>query len=51
MSFGNKGRWCMGAVITVGLFIVFGVVCGLVSWAGIELLLWLFSFVHTSFGG
>lgn len=46
MSFGNKERGYMG-----GVFIFLGVVCGLVGWAVIELLLWLFSFVHISFGG
>lgn len=32
-------------------FIAAGIVCGLVGWGIIELLLWLFSFVHISFGG
>lgn len=49
MSFGNKERGYLGD--WEGVFIFLGVVCGLVGWAMIELLLWLFSFVHISFGG
>lgn len=32
------------------VFVIFGLVCAVVGWGAIELLLWLFSFVHVSFG-
>lgn len=31
--------------------IIFGIVCAVAGWAAIEFILWLFSFVHISFGG
>lgn len=31
-------------------FIVAGIVCGIVGWAVIELVLWLFSFIHITIG-
>lgn len=30
--------------------VIFGMMCAVVGWGAIELLLWLFSFVHVSFG-
>lgn len=50
MSFGNKERGYI-AGDWESLFIFLGVLCAVVGWAVIELLLWLFSFVHISFGG
>lgn len=32
-------------------FLVLGIICGVVGWGVIELIIWLFSFVHVSFGG
>ncbi|XKX17406.1 hypothetical protein MVUOKPPV_CDS0009 [Klebsiella phage phi1_175008] len=32
------------------MLIVLGIVCGVVGWGVIELLCWLFSFVHIAFG-
>lgn len=34
-----------GAVI-----VIFAVFCAVIGWATIEFILWLFSFVHVSFG-
>lgn len=31
--------------------VIFGIICAVVGWGVIELILWLFSFVHISFGG
>ncbi|WP_370560144.1 hypothetical protein [Escherichia coli] len=31
--------------------IIFAIVCAVLGWAVIEFILWLFSFVHISFGG
>ncbi len=31
--------------------VVFGIVCGVVGWGVISLIIWLFSFIHVSFGG
>lgn len=31
--------------------IIFALVCALAGWCVIEFILWLFSFVHISFGG
>lgn len=33
-----------------GAIVIFGVLCAVVGWGVIELLLWLLSFVHVSFG-
>lgn len=33
-----------------GAFIFLGILCGLIGWASIEFILWLFSFIHVSFG-
>ncbi|OAT16809.1 hypothetical protein M977_04428 [Buttiauxella gaviniae ATCC 51604] len=33
-----------------GTFLVLAVICGVVGWGVIEFILWLFSFVHISFG-
>lgn len=33
-----------------GMIVLFGLVCAIAGWAAIEGLLWLFSFVHISFG-
>lgn len=33
-----------------GAFIVAGLFCAMAGWAFIEFILWLFSFVHFSFG-
>jgi hypothetical protein len=49
MSFGNKEKGFIDN--WVGFFITFGIICGLIGWGVIEFLLWLFSFVHVSFGG
>lgn len=43
MYFGNDS-W--GAA-----FIVLGLICGVVGWGVIEFILWIFSFIHISFGG
>lgn len=51
MSFGNKERGYIGHGDWGSLLIFLGVVCGLVGWVVIEVILWLFSFVHISFGG
>ncbi|UVX30743.1 hypothetical protein S10a_00030 [Klebsiella phage VLCpiS10a] len=32
------------------LFVILAIICGVVGWGVIEFLLWLFSFVHVSFG-
>ncbi len=32
-------------------FIILGVACAFVGWAVIEFILWIFSFIHISFGG
>lgn len=32
-------------------FIVLGLICGVVGWGVIEFILWVFSFIHISFGG
>jgi hypothetical protein len=50
MSFGNKERGYIGGGWD-SFFIAAAIFCGVVGWAVIELLLWLFSFVHISFGG
>ena len=34
-----------------GAIIIFGIICSVVGWGVIEFILWLFSFVHISFGG
>ncbi|HHC4507736.1 Uncharacterised protein [Klebsiella pneumoniae] len=34
-----------------GAIIIFGIICAVVGWGVIEFILWLFSFVHISFGG
>lgn len=34
-----------------GLIITAVIICGVVGWGVIEFILWLFSFVHVSFGG
>lgn len=34
-----------------GAIVIFGIICGVVGWGVIEFILWLFSFVHISFGG
>lgn len=31
--------------------VIFGFICAVVGWGVIEFILWLFSFVHISFGG
>ncbi len=31
--------------------VIFGIICAVVGWGVIEFILWLFSFVHISFGG
>lgn len=31
--------------------IILGLVCAVAGWGVIELILWIFSFVHISFGG
>lgn len=31
--------------------VIFALICAVVGWGVIELILWLFSFVHISFGG
>ncbi|CZU77310.1 MULTISPECIES: hypothetical protein [Enterobacter cloacae complex] len=31
--------------------VIFAIVCAVVGWGVIEFTLWLFSFVHVSFGG
>ncbi|QAS67012.1 hypothetical protein KOCBH_04567 [Klebsiella michiganensis] len=33
------------------VFLVLGIICGVAGWGVIEFILWLFSFVHISFGG
>lgn len=33
------------------VFLILGIICGVVGWGVIEFILWLFSFVHISFGG
>lgn len=33
-----------------GAIVIFGIICAVVGWGVIEFLLWLFSFVHVSFG-
>lgn len=30
--------------------VIFGIICAVVGWGVIEFILWLFSFVHISFG-
>lgn len=42
--YGGDWDW-MGAII------IFGIVCAVAGWGIIELIIWLFSFVHISFGG
>lgn len=34
-----------------GAIVIFGIICVVVGLGVIELILWLFSFVHISFGG
>lgn len=34
-----------------GAIVIFGIICAVVGWGVIESILWLFSFVHISFGG
>ena len=31
--------------------VIFALICAVVGWGVIEFILWLFSFVHISFGG
>ena len=31
--------------------LVLAIICGVIGWAVIELLIWLFSFVHITIGG
>lgn len=33
------------------MIIIFAIVCAVSGWAVIEFILWMFSFVHISFGG
>lgn len=33
------------------VFVLLGAICGVVGWGVIEFILWIFSFVHISFGG
>lgn len=33
------------------MIVIFGIICAVVGWGVIEFILWLFSFVHISFGG
>lgn len=40
----------MGSLSWGSFFIACGVICGLVGWAVIEFVLWLFSFVHVTIG-
>jgi uncharacterized membrane protein len=49
MSFGSRQKGFIGN--WGGFFIAAGIICGLVGWCVIEFILWLFSFVHISFGG
>lgn len=32
-------------------FVILGIICGIVGWGVIEVILWVFSFIHISFGG
>lgn len=31
--------------------VILGIICAVVGWGVIEFIIWLFSFVHISFGG
>ena len=34
-----------------GVILLFAIIFGIVGWGVISLIIWLFSFVHVSFGG
>lgn len=51
MSFGNKEKGYYAPTITMSFLLALAAVIGVIGWGAIEFILWLFSFVHISFGG
>lgn len=51
MSFGSKERGYFAPVVTTGALLFLAAVIGVAGWGVIEFILWIFSFVHVSFGG
>jgi len=51
MSFGSKERGYYAPTFTTGSLLLLSVIIGTVGWGVIEFILWVFSFIHISFGG
>jgi len=50
MSFVSKQKG-YAPVVTTSMLLLLAIVLGVVGWSVIEFILWVFSFIHVSFGG